>query len=170
MNHVTYQNPMISAAAIAIVRTGLLAGSLDILAAFTNTYIVSGRGPGVVLKYIASGVWGSEAFAGGATMVVYGLLFHYLIAFGWTTLYFVCYPQLRRLQLPGFIISGIIYGVIVWAMMNYVILPLSNVPPPAISWKSAITGILIIIFAIGLPIAVSAERYYNKTKMRGRSA
>lgn len=146
------------------MRAGLLAGTLDILAAFTNTYVASGRGPDVVLKYIASRVWGSEAFSGGAVMMVYGLLFHYLIAFGWTSLYFVVYPQLRRLQRPRFILSGIIYGMMVWVMMNYVILPLSNVPPPVLSWGPAITGILIIIVAVGLPIAFFAERFYNKQK------
>ena len=170
MRHVISRKPVFSSTAAAIMRASLLAGTLDILAAFINTYIASGRGPEVVLKYIASGVWGSEGFSGGAVMMVYGLFFHYLIAFGWTTLYFVAYPQLRRLQRPGFVLSGIIYGMMVWAMMNYVILPLSNVPLPVISWGAAITGILIIIFAVGLPIAFSAERFYNKTKMRGEKA
>ena len=168
MTHLTYQKPTFSSTAVAIMRTGLLAGTLDILAAFTNTYFASGRGPDIVLKYIASGVWGSEAFSGGAVMMVYGFLFHYLIALGWTTLYFVAYPLLRSLQRPGFIISGIIYGVVVWAMMNYVILPQSNVAPPGVSWGSAITGVLIIIVVVGLPVVFAAERFYNKTKMRGK--
>lgn len=47
-----------------ILYAGLLVGSLDITAAFLDFYISTGNGPGGVLRFIASGVFGREAFTG----------------------------------------------------------------------------------------------------------
>ena len=39
---------------------------------------------------VARGAFGrEEAFAGGNTMVIWGVIFHYFIAFSWTILFFV---------------------------------------------------------------------------------
>lgn len=48
-----------------IFKTTLLAGSLDITAACVNAYISNKIMPGRVLQYIASGIFGKDAYAGG---------------------------------------------------------------------------------------------------------
>ena len=48
-----------------ILTTGLLAGTLDILAAFIQSYLMANVVPSTVLKYIASGVFGKSAYSGG---------------------------------------------------------------------------------------------------------
>jgi hypothetical protein len=63
-----------------ILKAGLIVGTLDILAAFIQYAIKTGKNPTVVLKFIASGVFGKEAFNGGTMMNVYGLIFHFVIA------------------------------------------------------------------------------------------
>ena len=55
---------------------------------------------------------------------------------------------------------GPLYGIGVYLVMNYVVLPLSAFPPrtkpPApVVW---ITGVLAHMFLIGLPIALAAKR------------
>ena len=62
----------------AILKTGLIAGTLDILAAIVILAKMNAVG---VLQYVASGVFGKEAFSGGTTMAIAGLIFHYIIAF-----------------------------------------------------------------------------------------
>jgi hypothetical protein len=62
------------------VVAGLIVGTLDILAAFIQYYISTQKNPLVVLKFIASGVFGKEAFSGGDVMLFWGLLFHFTIA------------------------------------------------------------------------------------------
>src|SRR5688500_17155151 len=64
-----------------ILFSGLLVGSLDITAALVQFYIKTGKDPLIVLKYIASAVFGKDAYAGGNKMAIYGLLFHFIIAF-----------------------------------------------------------------------------------------
>jgi hypothetical protein len=144
----------------SVVFTGFLAGTLDILAAFVNAYIKTGRDPSVVLRFIASGVWGREAFGGGPAMAMWGLLFHYVIATSWTTLFFVASSRFDVLN-RKWIVAGVVYGMFVWVMMNRIVLPLSNVPRMQANAGQAIVGVLILIFCIGLPISYMSRRYRN---------
>ena len=74
-----------------ILIAGFIAGTLDIIAAI----ISSGADPIRVLQFIASGAVGRDAaFAGGLPMAFLGLALHYLIAYSWTTLFFLLYPKL----------------------------------------------------------------------------
>jgi len=69
---------------ITILLAWLLAGTLDITAAFVYYVGSSATGAERLLQGIASGVLGAAAFTGGAATAVLGLLLHYLIALIWT--------------------------------------------------------------------------------------
>jgi hypothetical protein len=142
-----------------ILLTTLLAGTLDLIAAI----ISSGAKPLIICQYIASAVFGREAaFAGGYTMGLTGLLFHYLIAFGWTVLFFLAYPRISLLS-KNIYLTGLFYGVFVWCMMNLVVVPMSRIVQAPFDLQKALIGMLIIMFMIGLSIALMAHRYYNRT-------
>ena len=64
----------------SIWKAGLLAGLLDIAAALIQYAANGGKTPSIVFKFIASGVFGRKAFAGGTAMIVAGFIFHLLIA------------------------------------------------------------------------------------------
>ena len=60
--------------------------------------------------------------------------------------------------------TGAVYGVFVYLVMNYVVIPLSRIgvfpsPPPAI-W---ITGVLVHMFFIGVPIALAARQAFGES-------
>ncbi|HYJ05024.1 MAG TPA: hypothetical protein VEX43_07815 [Chthoniobacterales bacterium] len=142
-------------AARAIVLTGLIVGTLDIISAII---IVLSRGSTVtrLLQFIASGLLGPQAFHGGTATAILGLALHFLIAF---TLVAVFYAARRSV---GFvrqhaISSGIAYGLAVYAVMNLVVLPLSAARP-----RHSLTGDLIQIgihmFVIGLPTSLLLRR------------
>ncbi len=76
-----------------ILISGLLVGTLDILSAFVDVYISSGKNSLVVLNYIASAAIGKTAFAGGVGIQLLGLLFHFIIAFLFTVLFFWLYSK-----------------------------------------------------------------------------
>ncbi len=88
----SYQLTPSRSAGSTIVQAGLLAGTLDISAACIHAYLLRGTTPVQVLRYVASGVWGTDAFQGGTGIALQGLLFHFIIAFGWTVLFFLAYP------------------------------------------------------------------------------
>jgi len=63
-----YEQPANTKPVILILWTGLLVGSLDILSAIKMYIFRRCKSVGGV-KYIASGVFGNEAFAGGGGMI-----------------------------------------------------------------------------------------------------
>ncbi|MBK7873553.1 MAG: hypothetical protein IPJ74_24260 [Saprospiraceae bacterium] len=137
---------------VHILKAGLVAGVLDILAAFANAYLASGTSPERVLKFIASGMYGRAAFIGGAEMAALGLLFHFLIATFWAALFFLTYPILCRIS-KNKIINGISYGILIWLVMNLVVLPFTNTPKGEFNLVPAIIGASILILFVGLPLS-----------------
>jgi uncharacterized membrane protein YagU involved in acid resistance len=140
-----------------ILLAGLLVGSLDIIAAIVNFYSKTGKNPQIVLKYIASAVVGKEAFSGGMEMSALGLAIHFLIAFVWTIIFFIIRPVTIS---P--IVTGIVYGIFIWALMSLAVLPMTKVAGETINIKDAITAALILIGAIGLPLSFIAHRFYKR--------
>ena len=144
---------------LAIGWAGLLAGTLDILAACGLFVFQTGIDPTIILRYIASGVFGLDALTGGWKMNVLGGLFHFVIAYGWTILFFLIYTKLPK---GSWILHGLIYGFIVWLLMNQVVVPLSKIPQRPFNWNSATSGAIIIMLMIGLPISYHARKYYAR--------
>ena len=150
----------------AIAWSGLLVGTLDIAAAIVQI-LLKGGSPIRMFQFIASGVLGDASFSGGVPSAIYGLVFHFCIAMGWTILFFLAFPRLPFLA-KNRILTGAVYGIFVWLMMNHVILPLSNTPPLAFKLIPAVISLLIIIGAVGLPLSFLANRYYSGKYITGR--
>jgi len=139
-----------------ILRAGLLAGTLDILAAIL--LLAKGNAVGT-LKFIASGIFGKEAFSGGYDMVALGAVFHYLIATSFAAGYFLAWPRWAFLQKNKWL-SGVLYGVFVWAVMNLLVVPMSHAPQSPFAWDAALKNMAILVVCVGLPIAWLADRFY----------
>lgn len=142
-----------------ILKAGLLVGTLDILAAFINFYSKTGKNVGIVLKYIASAAFGKEAMGGGTTMVLTGLLFHYIIAFAFTVLFAAMYTKLWQ-WFKNTPLIGLIYGVFIWMVMNLIIVPNSKAVQIPFSWSAGLINCLILIVCIGLPLAYLFRKNY----------
>lgn len=142
----------------SVILSGLIVGLLDITAACVNAYLQRGITPAGVLRYVASGFFGKEAFEGGMGMAAMGLLFHFIIALSWTTLFFVLYDKIKVLQLNK-IYVGLGYGIVVWLGMNFIVLPLSNVPPLVYRLVPTLIMIGIHMFVIGLSISLLANQF-----------
>ncbi|MDQ6762739.1 MAG: hypothetical protein M3015_08930 [Bacteroidota bacterium] len=143
-------------------KAGLLVGTLDISAAFLQSFIKTGKGPAGVLKYIASGAFGNAAFSGGAGMIICGLLFHYIIAIFFTFFFFLIFAKLYSALKSKFLIA-LLYGVFMWAFMKFIVVPLSATPKFPFDWTNAVIGIAILIICISLPLSFIAYRYENLT-------
>lgn len=142
---------------------GLIAGTLDIIAACVNAYIKSETAPMQVLKGVASGAFDPKTFSNGTLLAVLGLLIHFFIAISFTFFFFFLakqFPSLINYPIP----IGILYGIFVWASMRFIILPyISRLNPKPIVGKEAITNAVIaagiIVICVGIPVALLARRY-----------
>lgn len=152
----------------AILMAGLVAGTLDILSAIIANSLWAGAFmPIRLLQGVASGAFGRAAFEGGTTMAIAGLLFHYFIAFTWVLIYFLLFPYIPFMRKHK-ILSGLLYGIIVWVIMNRVVIPLSQIRMGPFRWDRALINMAILMVMIGLPASLFAHWYYTRAAIRHR--
>jgi uncharacterized membrane protein YagU involved in acid resistance len=142
-----------------IIAAGLTAGAFDI----TYACIVWGlRGvtPIQVGKAVAAGLLGRDAaLAGGVATGILGLLLHFLMAIIMAAVYYAAATKMPLLVKRA-VVCGSLYGLALYGVMNYVVMPLSAIKaaggggPLYIS----ISGILVHTFLVGLPIALFTRR------------
>lgn len=160
MSTTAQQAPPAKSLLTAILISGLIVGSFDLTAASIQTLIYQGN---IIrmFKYIATGVYGKEAMEGGGAYAVQGVLFHYCIAMIWTVIFFLIYPKIPLLS-KNRILTGIGYGLVVWALMNRVVVQLSNTQKGPFNLGRAMIAAGILIVAIGIPLSFMAYKYYNR--------
>jgi hypothetical protein len=140
----------------AALTAGLVAGTLDGAAASLQTWLTAHRTPDRVFLFIATGVFGREALQRPG-LWPWGLLFHYVIATGWATLFTALFPMLPpRARRP--LLLGPAYGVMVSLIMSTIVLPLSNVPYFVMSPLDLARATGILVVCVGLPIALIVSR------------
>ena len=149
---------MIRPSLTTVLKAGLVVGLLDIGAAFIYYYLRTGKNPLSILPYIASAVFGARAFSGGADMMVWGALFHFGIAGLFAAFFFWVVVRLP-LFTKSWLVTGILYGLFVWCVMNLVVVPLSRTPRLPFNWPNALINMAILIGCIGLPLAWMAQRH-----------
>ena len=138
---------------LVIIVAGLSAALLDAIAAIVFLEVR----PAMLLKFIAMGYYGKAAMQGGTDMIIWGVLFHVIIALWWAFFFVILWERLplMRKNLPA---TVVLYGLLIWVVMNLVVLPLSEVPPSPISFSSFWKSALILIAAVSLPIALIVRK------------
>jgi hypothetical protein len=150
----------------ALIFSALTVGVLDIAYAILFSYFRSGTPPARLLQSVASGALGREAYAGGATTAALGLGFHFLIAFIITAIFFAAAARIPALTSRP-LLTGALYGIGVYLVMNFVVIPLSKIGPrPLPAAVVIVTGVLVHMFLIGVPIASGARRAFRTGWLR----
>jgi len=99
---------------------GLVAGTIDIGAAC----LINSRSVPFILHAVAGGLLAEQSFKGGAPTAVLGLVLQLAMGILIAAIYVVAaqfLPTLNRRWLTW----GLIYGVVIFFVMNYVVVPLS---------------------------------------------
>jgi hypothetical protein len=139
----------------AIVYGTLTVGILDAADAVVF-FGLRGVRPGRIFQSIAAGLLGRASFSGGWRTAALGVLLHFLIAFVIVLTFVLASRQLSWLRRQP-IVSGLIYGVAVYLVMNLIVLPLSAVGRPTFVVPVVINGLLIHMFGVGLPSSLFAR-------------
>ena len=135
-----------------ILFAGLLAGALDIAAAFV-VYGLRGASPVRILQSISSGLLGVAAFQGGLGTAALGAMLHFFIAIVAAAVYYGASGKLGILVRRP-VVSGLLYGVAVYLFMNLVVLPLSAVAKRPFVPSMAAVIVVVHMLCVGLPIAL----------------
>jgi len=149
---------------LIIAGAALLIGTLDLidaLAFFGWLGVPAIRVP----QSIATGFLGQLAYHDGFISAGFGLMLHYLIAFAIAGTYMYISGELPLHRKP--ILSGAVYGVAVYWVMNYIVIPISNFyPQPHFAVRPFINGIIGHILLIGIPLGLIAKRYVEGPKKK----
>jgi|SRR6476646_2636512 len=106
---------------LAVLFGGFIAGTVDIGAAS----LISGRDPVLILHVIAGGLVGkAAAFPGAAGTAVLGLVLQWAMSIVIAAI-FVFGKRFVPMATRSWILSGLAYGVVVFFVMNFVVVPLS---------------------------------------------
>ncbi len=131
---------------------GFIAGTLDL----TQAFILFGRRVPLV---IAAGLLGKQAFHGGASTYVLGVLLHFFIATSVAAIYYVASRKLTFLTEHP-LVCGLFYGMAVELVMSYIVLPLSALQSTGpYSLHDVLLGLVVHMIVIGLPVAYSIRRF-----------
>ena len=105
----------------AILLGGFVAGTIDI----GSAALINQVNPVLILHYIAAGLLGPKAaLAGGASVVVLGLVLQWTMSLIIAAV-FVLAAQRVQVLARAWLPWGLAYGVGIFFVMNYVVLPLS---------------------------------------------
>jgi hypothetical protein len=144
----------------AILWGGLSAGVLDFIGACV-TNAARGVTPLRIAQSIASGWLGAAAFRGGYKTAALGVTSHFLIALTAAAVFVFISRQLPIL-LEHVYVSGALYGVAVFWFIQLVVLPLSAISfKPSLALSVVVTGMLVHILCVGLPIVLRAKRFVS---------
>ena len=141
---------------MGVIAGGLVVAILDISEAFVF-FGLRGVAPIRILQSIASGLLGRAAYSGGWSTAALGALLQVFIA---TTIVLVYHVASRKLvalrQRPW--VYGPIYGIAVYVVMNFVVLPLSAFGAKRLVLPVVVNGLFAHVFCVGLPSALFARR------------
>jgi hypothetical protein len=149
-----------SRAVRAIASAGLIVGVLDILSAFVIWWqrgVALQRG----LQGIASGLLGAKSYEGGMATAVLGLVIHFFIALVVVSILYVASRKMRFLTTQP-VVSGILYGIGVYLVMYWIVLP-SVFPTFRHRLSNELIELAIHICLIGLPTAFLLHHYSELT-------
>jgi uncharacterized membrane protein YagU involved in acid resistance len=139
-----------------LIRATLVAGTLDLLSALTYA-LLEGKNPLAVPVGIASAIWPGAVKAGAPALMV-GVLLHFLIMLVMVAVFVAAARRLSWLTAKP-VASGLLYGLLLWAVMNLIVLPL-RWPSifPHITALSLAEQIFSHTVLVGLPLAWMASR------------
>jgi hypothetical protein len=141
----------------AILAGGLVVGVLDAIDALIAFKVFAGFDPIPIYQFVASGILGKSAFSGGYTTAAIGLFIHFLISFSASAAYVVASKRLTVLR-EQWIFPSLIYGVGIYFLMNYAVIPLSQIAPAPFSLPLFINGVVGHAILVGLPLGYIATR------------
>lgn len=104
----------------AILWGGLLGGTIDIFSAS----LISLLSPLLIMRFIAGGLLGPDVIKGGLDISFIGLLLQWLMGIIIAAIYVLASRRLTWMN-RDWRVTGVAYGVPVYFVMTYVVVPLS---------------------------------------------
>jgi hypothetical protein len=139
----------------ASIVAGLIAGTIDIGAACTINHV----GPIPILRFISSGLLGAP-LPHEPWVYCLGMILQWLMSIIIAAIFMFAATKIPAL-LRNWIAAGIAYGVVVYFVMTFVVVPLSRAKAGHVTMASFVQNLLAMI-VFGLIVAYIARRMMPK--------
>jgi hypothetical protein len=139
----------------ASIVAGLSAGTIDIGAACTINHV----GPIPILRFISSGLLGAP-LPHEPWVYCLGMILQWLMSIIIAAIFMFAATKIPAL-LRNWIAAGIAYGVVVYFVMTFVVVPLSRAKAGHVTMASFVQNLLAMI-VFGLIVAYIARRMMPK--------
>lgn len=140
---------------IAVV-AGFVAGTIDI----GSACLINHLPPVIILHAIASGLYGRSAFSGGLPLAAIGLILQWAMSMIIAGIYVAASTRLRWLA-KHWIAGGLAYGIGVYAVMTFVVVPLSAAvsgPDHSVLWILENVAAMLLFGLIVSAVNAQAKR------------
>jgi len=142
----------------AFAITLLLCGTLDISDALVYYGLRFHVAPARLLQNIASHLIGRSAFNGDLRDAMLGLALHYLIAACWIAAFILAAQRVAILSRRP-VLSGAAYGLLIYVVMNFCILPITrNASPFSRDPFNLLNGVFALVIFMGIFVALCNQR------------
>ena len=144
-----------------LVKTWILVAVSDAFFASASGMLVPpGVTPARVFRGVASVLLGKAALDGGSTTALIGLAMHFGVALAWSALFVFAVHNSWWLRdaldtWPSRIIVAVVYGVSIWLIMSWIVIPSMVHRPPNISLKYWVQLVGHPLFVVGPMILVN---------------
>ncbi|HET7039277.1 MAG TPA: hypothetical protein VFH97_05275 [Gemmatimonadales bacterium] len=135
---------------------GLLVGTIDIVYACVFWALKAGVPARRILQSVSAGLLGTASFDGGTATAALGLALHFFNAVTMSVVYYLASGRLPALARRPVLWGGL-YGLGIYAVMNYVVIPLSAARPGSRDPLWVGLSIAVHVFLIGMPIAFATR-------------
>ena len=144
-------------ALFAILVGGGIAATLDIVYAIVYSWIRAQVPPITIMQSVASGLIGQPAYEGGVSTALLGLVCHYAIALVIASIFWLASRRLAFMTRNA-VASGLAFGVCVYLVMNFVVIPLSAFPTQMTYTPVRVAiNVAAHMLLFGLPIALAVR-------------
>jgi hypothetical protein len=139
-----------------------------LLVAVTDAFFASATGmlippivtPARVFRGVASVLLGKSAMDGGATTALIGLAMHFGVALFWSALFVFAVHNSWWLRdalktWPSRIVVAVVYGVSIWLIMTWIVIPSMVHRPPTFSLKYWVQLVGHPLFVVGPMIYIN---------------
>ena len=140
-----------------VLAGGVVAGALDIAYACVFWAIKAGVPARRIFQTVAAGLLGEASFEGGAATAALGLALHFFIATSMSVAYYLAAGRWTVLR-DRPVACGAVYGLLLYGVMNYVVVPLSAAGGGAKNPLWIGLTVLVHVVFIGIPIALCTRR------------
>ncbi len=142
---------------------GLIIGALHVLIQAFGMFVLIVKASTfmVAMQYVASGLLGDAAYAGGVATALLGFILEFVMTMIIAGIFIFSASRIPLLQ-KNVIVGSLLYGIGVFIVMNFVVLPLSaarTLPAPPMWFLIEI--ILEHMLLIGLPLGILVQRNAN---------